>query len=229
MRIPLACLALLLLGACRPAPAPTAPGAAAPAAADAAEQAPADTVHAGFRCGDLLVGAVFDNAAGNVTLSISGRRIVLPQAVSASGARYADDDGNEFWNKGDEATLALAGASHDCATTDQVSPWDAARDRGVAFRGIGTEPFWSLEVDGGEAPAMRLDLDMGERRLLVAGATALGDGAGWSGTADDGSAVTLRVAEGDCSDGMSDQTFPASVDLQVAGQAYRGCGAFLDR
>ena len=31
----------------------------------------------------------------------------LPAQAAASGARYADDKGNEFWNKGEEATLKL--------------------------------------------------------------------------------------------------------------------------
>ena len=35
-----------------------------------------------------------------------GERSLAPQPA-ASGARYADDRGNEFWNKGDEARLKL--------------------------------------------------------------------------------------------------------------------------
>src|SRR5690606_12393560 len=113
MRIPLACLAIVLLGACRQAPAPAGPE----RPAEAPSPTP-DTVVANFRCGDLLVVTVFDNAAGNITLWINGSRTVLPQAVSASGARYADEAGNEFWNKGDEATLTLDGANHACVTTE---------------------------------------------------------------------------------------------------------------
>lgn len=228
MRIPTACLAVLpalLLAACtptspEPSPAPDEP----PAAPDPGTEALA----ANFRCGDLLVGAVFDNAAGDVTLSLNARRIRLPQAVSASGARYADAEGNEFWNKGDDATLHLDGAVHECTVTGEVSPWDEARSRGVAFRGLGTEPFWSLEVDGGPAPQMRLDLDMGERRLVVAEAAPLEDGEGHAGTADDGSRVVLRITRGDCSDGMSDQIYPAGIELQVGGRDYAGCGVFLE-
>jgi putative lipoprotein len=189
--------------------------------------APPATVAANFRCGDMLVGAIFDNAAGNVTLGINTRRHVLPQAPSASGARYADDAGNEFWNKGDEATLTLDGAEYACATTDEVSPWDEARARGVVFRGLGTEPFWALEVAGGETPDIHLQLDMGERPLTVAGATPLPGRAGYHGLANDGSTVELRIAPGDCSDGMSDQTYPVGITLAVGEETYTGCGAFL--
>ena len=35
--------------------------------------------------------------------------LTLPQVESASGARYADSQGNEFWSKGEQATFTLAG------------------------------------------------------------------------------------------------------------------------
>ena len=234
MRLALACLALLA-SACSPDPEPTT-GNRSAASADtgagvgAATATPPrpDTATASFRCGDLLAGAVFDNLRGELVLTIATRRIVLPQAISASGARYADGRGNEFWNKGDQATLTLDGQRHDCSMTGEVSPWDEARSRGVVFRGLGTEPFWSLEVAGGAAPSMQLALDMGERPLTVAQATPLPARAGFEGVADDGSAVELRITRGDCSDGMSDQTYPASIALTVAAETFAGCGAFLD-
>src|SRR5690606_42063858 len=97
------------------------------------------------------------------------------------------------------------------------------------LRGTVTGPFWSHKSAGGDESAMRLALDMVERQRLVAGASPLADGEGWSGIADDGSAVTLRVTHGDCSDGMSDFPYPAAIELQVGAQLYHGCGAFLDR
>ena len=233
-RPPLSCLLalpLLLAAGCRPAPTPETPAAlppAAPSAPDAVTTPPLpDTASARFRCGEMLVSARFDNTAGQVTLSTGLRQVRLPQAMAASGARYADTAGNEFWNKGDAATLTLDGATSACRATADVSPWDEARERGAVFRGLGTEPFWSLEVDGATPPTIALALDMGERELSVAEAGPLESGEGFSGRADDGSEVALRIVRGDCSDGMSDQVYPASVELEVGGQAYRGCGAFL--
>ena len=237
MRIVHACLALALplAAGCQPASPPPQPG--EPAAAPASPETPQgdtpaaplpDSTTANFRCGDLLANARFDNARAELTLTIATRRTVLPQAMAASGARYADAKGNEFWNKGDSATLKLDGQVLDCHVTDQVSPWDEARGRGVAFRGLGTEPFWSLEVDAGPAPPMRLALEMGERQLVVAQAAPLDAGEGFHGTADDGSAVELRISRVDCSDGMSDMVYPASIALTVGTETFKGCGAFLD-
>ena len=42
---------------------------------------------------------------------------VLPQAISGSGARYEADD-TQFWIKGPDATLTLAGTDHVCHRDD---------------------------------------------------------------------------------------------------------------
>ncbi len=60
--------------------------------------------------------------AGAVNLSLSdGRRINLPQAVSASGARYANpDESFVFWNKGKGAFIEEYGKTTyaGCITAD---------------------------------------------------------------------------------------------------------------
>lgn len=52
---------------------------------------------------------------GNVELLFAGQDgdLVLPQAVSADGGRYADAD-NEFWIKGNSATLTQHGKAETC-------------------------------------------------------------------------------------------------------------------
>lgn len=121
-----ACLALgLSLAACQRQPTPAdelPPPATAPAtvaevpttAGDAPLPSEAVDYASGmvdtqWQCGTQRVVARFDNAAGSVNLTHERGELVLPQAVSASGARYADGNGNEFWNKGNEATLTLSG------------------------------------------------------------------------------------------------------------------------
>jgi membrane-bound inhibitor of C-type lysozyme len=73
----------------------------------------AETIHATFKCdGGRSIEAAFDNGSRpSVRLSLSdGRHLVLPQARSGSGARYANDDESiVFWNKGDTAFIEEAG------------------------------------------------------------------------------------------------------------------------
>lgn len=60
-----------------------------------------------YQCGDLEVTAEFD-APDAVTLSFGGRTLALARVPAASGAKYADGVGNEFWSK-DGAMFTLAG------------------------------------------------------------------------------------------------------------------------
>lgn len=59
-----------------------------------------------FNCDDeKFVFASFSERAVSLELS-DGREMTLPQTISASGARYADEEENFiFWNKGDTAFI----------------------------------------------------------------------------------------------------------------------------
>ena len=79
-----------------------------------------DTIQAHFACsGQKSIDAKFVNASstsreGNsvhITLS-DGRAMTLPQAISASGARYAKADQSiVFWNKGNTAFVTENGST----------------------------------------------------------------------------------------------------------------------
>jgi putative lipoprotein len=57
-----------------------------------------------FRCdGDVELRAVFHRDSVRLTFP-DQRAVVLPQAISASGARYSDGT-LTFWNKGTEAVV----------------------------------------------------------------------------------------------------------------------------
>jgi membrane-bound inhibitor of C-type lysozyme len=111
-----------LLGACHPAEPERVAGAAAAAATAAPAEPPVQPTAAAtvapnpgtpiethWQCGDQRVAARYDPAAQALTLIHERGQLILPQSVSASGARYADDNGNEFWSKGSGATLTLSG------------------------------------------------------------------------------------------------------------------------
>jgi len=68
-----------------------------------------------YRCGELAVSAMF-RGNDRAELAIGTRKLALALVPSASGAKYGDGQGNEFWTKGhDEAMLTLAGeASRNC-------------------------------------------------------------------------------------------------------------------
>lgn len=181
-----------------------------------------------WQCGDLRVGAVFDNVANTVTLSYSGRSRSLPLAVSGSGARYADDAGNEFWTRGDSGTLTLDGERHECTRTNVASPWDDARSRGVAFRAVGNEPGWLVEIGQGDAPSLHAQLDFGSRKLDIASVQPRAKGDGWTGKSANGTQVELITERKPCQDDAG-ATFDVTAQLHAGGKTYTGCGAFLSK
>jgi membrane-bound inhibitor of C-type lysozyme len=72
----------------------------------------------GYRCGELTVSAIF-RGQERATIAIGDRKLELGLVPAASGAKYADSAGNEFWTKGpDEAMLTLSGeATRNCRST----------------------------------------------------------------------------------------------------------------
>ena len=186
-----------------------------------------------WTCDGMTFEAAFDIEGRRVELALPDGPLSLPLAISASGARYLDHRGNEFWTKGDGGTLTREGGKKlDCVRQDAPpvtgSPWADAKARGIAFRAIGTEPGWMLEVGQGERPALHAELDYGERVLDVAAMQPLSGLSGYVGTAADGARVRLVLERRACSDGMSDDVYPVAVQLEAGDRNYRGCGRFLD-
>ena len=185
--------------------------------------APPTVPVAHWECGELGLMSRYDNRAGTVTLAFNGARRILPIARSASGARYADAQGNEFWTKGATGHLTLAGEPvRDCVEASQPSPWNVAAERGVVFRAVGSEPGWSVEV-AGTPPVLDAQLDYGEHRLS-APVSPVQDG---FETVHEGKPLRLRAERRACHDSMSGQAFEATVTLDALGLSYRGCGAWL--
>lgn len=132
-----ACAGALALAACRPgtpdtsaapvpdtSPAPAAGAVAATPPANAATVGPVisaspqrgTTTESHWHCGDQRIAARFDTATGTLNLIHERGQLALPRTDAASGARYADLNGNEFWDKADTAVLTLSGTPpRECA------------------------------------------------------------------------------------------------------------------
>lgn len=119
-----ACAALVLavmVSGCKPAATPT-DGGAAPAADASASPPPAATADPAstpaaaaetriftYQCGEYSVTATFVGP-DRASIAFDGRTLQLAQAPSASGVRYVDEKGTEFWTKGlTDASLTLPG------------------------------------------------------------------------------------------------------------------------
>lgn len=207
-------------------PTPVVPGAPAPLALtlQPLASAPTAAVNENWQCDELAIGSNGLDANGRLQLAFSGRMLRLDN----DGNGFSDAAGNRFRSEDDQAWLTLAGTpERRCARSERASPWNEAAARGVGFRAVGNEPGWFVEVDMGEAPALRATLDYGERTVQVTRASALSEGTGYRGATVDGTPVELSIRHDECQDGMSGERFEASAQLKVGDKHYQGCGAFL--
>lgn len=115
--------------------------------------------------------------------------------------------------------LLLAACQSGAADDRSVAAYDGiADDETVQF--VGTEPFWGGETAGGtltydtpENPAgstITVERFAGNNGLAIAGEL-------------EGASFDLVVTPGQCSDGMSDRTYPFVATLQIGEETRFGC------
>jgi uncharacterized membrane protein len=115
-------------------------------------------------------------------------------------------------------------ASPTVATAEDTASYSGiAADEKVHF--TGTEPFWGGEVAAGILTYTTPENQAGE--TVAVDRFAGRHGISFSGQLGDRPFV-LAVTPGQCSDGMSDRTYPFTVTLQVKGEQREGC-AWTDR
>ncbi|MCR9179387.1 MAG: hypothetical protein NXH71_04035 [Erythrobacteraceae bacterium] len=85
----------------------------------------------------------------------------------------------------------------------------------------GTEPFWNVRIADGEAVWMTPENPGGTR--FAVNRFAGNNGLGFSGNLD-GRAFTATLTPGDCSDGMSNRSFPFLATIALGGETLMGCG-----
>ena len=123
--------------------------------------------------------------------------------------------------------LALAACESRTGVSPGETPGDTANTEpyaGIAaeetVRFTGTEPFW-----GGEATGSTLTYSTPEDidgTTIAVERFAGRNGLSLSGQLD-GATFDMAITPGECSDGMSDRTYPFTVILQVRGEQRYGC------
>lgn len=214
------------------APQPAAPlatdGRAPPDASATRTPAPGEPLQAYvWNCDDgqtIRMRNLLRENAITIEMHEGGRK--LPLAVSASGARYSDGS-LTFWTKGDTALFERQGAAPvNCRQNRFESLLADARVRGVAFRGTGNEPGWTLEI----GPGTRLEFvtNFGEERHAFDTAAESNEGGArvFSAAVDEQS-IEVTVSAEACTDDMSGWAFDHRMVVEFGGQTYRGCATAL--
>lgn len=112
--------------------------------------------------------------------------------------------------------LALAAA---CAPAQSPAP-SAAAGFPRQLQALGTEPFWSLAIEGDRVlyttiedqtgVRARVRRDEADGRLTLSGSLA-------------GEALAVTIIPQGCSDGMSDRLYPYAASLRIGTRDLQGC------
>jgi uncharacterized membrane protein len=126
------------------------------------------------------------------------------------------------------SVLALAA----CSPADDPSPPSAPPepapvlggvDLGQPLRALGTEPFWGVDLTGTEM--VYSGVDRPEQRAPQPEPVVQGTTATWEAATPAGTPISVMLAATECSDGMSDRTYPLSAIVRIGDETLTGCAA----
>jgi uncharacterized membrane protein len=103
------------------------------------------------------------------------------------------------------------------------APVLAGVDLGQPLRVGGNEPFWAVEMTGPEM--IYSGVDRPEQRAPQGEPRMQGTMAVWEATTTAGNPLKVTLTATDCSDGMSDRTYPLTAMVEVGGELLMGCAA----
>lgn len=102
---------------------------------------------------------------------------------------------------------------------DDTQPYSGIAEETV-LELTGTEPFWNATITGGQMVWRTPEMPDGVS-ITVARFAGRG-GLSFSGEME-GAALDIAVTPGDCSDGMSDRTYPFTATVQIGREQRNGC------
>lgn len=122
------------------------------------------------------------------------------------------------------AGLAACGSGEAAPGASPTQAFNGIGEEEVIFL-TGTEPFWGGEIEG-DAARYTTPENQGGAQFAVQ-RFAGNNGLAFTGSMD-GENFDLTVTPGDCSDGMSDRTYPFVATLKLGDEQRNGC-AWTDR
>ena len=96
-------------------------------------------------------------------------------------------------------------------------------DLSKSLRALGTEPFWSVELTGTEMVYTAPDTP--EQRAPQSSPVVQGTTAIWEAETAGGVALRVTLVATECSDGMSDRTYPLTALVKIGDRELTGCAA----
>lgn len=152
--------------------------------------------------------------------------VIAAASVLATACQPADEAAREegATDTGSFASSPVEATVRATATGSENTGYDGiAASETVHF--TGTEPFWGGEIAGGNV--LYSTPENIDGTSFPVERFAGNNGIAFSGTMD-GTKFDLTVTPGECSDGMSDRTYPFTATLVIGAEQRNGC-AWTDR
>lgn len=176
----------------------------------ACENAPQSTL-INYGCGALDVQATY--SPEHVELKFGDQLVKLDAKKSASGALYSNQERElEFWNKGPQAQLTIAGQVYPlCVDKDELPQKFSAR---------GNEPFWLIHVNNKSASLRQSSGDRDYPQVEISKVDNTNENT-WEVNlhADE----TLHISATMCHDSMSGMPYPYTAKLIRNESTFDGC------
>jgi uncharacterized membrane protein len=107
--------------------------------------------------------------------------------------------------------------------SEQPAPVLGGVDLAKPVRVLGAEPFWSVDLTGTEM--VYTAAEPPEQRAPRPDPVVQGTTATWEAETADGTELRVTLIATECSDGMSDRTYPLTAMVKVGDQDLTGCAA----
>lgn len=107
--------------------------------------------------------------------------------------------------------------------SDEPAPVLGGVDLARPVRALGTEPFWSMDLNGTEL--VYTAAEPPEQRAPQPNPVVQGTTATWEAETADGTDLRVTLIATECSDGMSDRTYPLTAMVKVGDRDLTGCAA----
>ncbi len=99
----------------------------------------------------------------------------------------------------------------------------AGVDLDQSVRVLGTAPFWAVEIT--PQGLTYAGVDRPEQKAANPGPVLQGALASWTTRTEAGTPLVVTLTATDCSDGMSDRTYPLAARVEIGGETLTGCAA----
>jgi uncharacterized membrane protein len=176
-----------------------------------------------FTDGDLMqLKAKYTNDM--VTLFMIEDILKLPRVPSEAGIKYANDNAS-FWSDGDEAVLSMGDANFELVKDKNKKVWYDAMENGVDFRAVGQEPGWTLEIDDDGYTIFKTQFEevYWEVETVESRIDSQTDNIIYPFHVEE-SKMDIIIAEEECFDSMSGESYPYSVQVKLKDKTFYGCG-----